>query len=502
MQQALVKVRDQYEARLVDNIVSGRRASERVAAALETQVVENRIGFSRVVASQEPLRVGNLGLIMTQVGETIGALLSVVDGRLADIAYQQRLSNDKLLAILQTLQAPLDTRAKELRRRAEDAFRHGWMDDAREDFLESRRLNRYDFTVHHALGTIAYVHSSDFEEARGEFKLAARYAGPKSSLDAAYALVAWATVEERLGDLTEAFRLSAEAVEVGQGTCPEAYYARGRYRLAGGGDRAAAVSDLEVAFWGNPGLAIAAMGDGVLNSSSARSDLDSALKAFRSGLARRMASRRADLEAFRRHVVDGSPKGTQQVFKAVILRIDDVAAQIRILEARDSISDYMEGIRTIAHAMADSREAAIAAACAAADRLKADASRRRVSAEAALARKRAQAQTHSASVANKAYWTTGIGVAAVCAFTAFLYGSHTYGTDVNKLGIVFTLTVVFVVALWPGLFLGSLVKDRIEHGSHSQLSGHDDPGLRAAALESRARQLTDFASMLQREKPD
>ncbi len=57
-----------------------------------------------------------------------------------------------LKSILEILMALLNTQAKERRKRAEEAFANGWIDDADEDFLESEKLNKFNLSIHINLG--------------------------------------------------------------------------------------------------------------------------------------------------------------------------------------------------------------------------------------------------------------------------------------------------------------------------------------------------------------
>jgi hypothetical protein len=355
---ALPAARSKYEVQLLDNVVKGRRDNEQLAKKFEASAREQRADISLILASQDRMLGGidAMCMLTSQVNETLGALLTVVDSGFAEVAYQQRLTNEKLLEILEVLQAPLDTQAKELRRRAEEAYGNGWIDDASADFLESEALNRYDFTVHHALGTISFVHKGDLAEAKREFALAAQYARPKSPLDTAYALVALASVEEKAGSLPEALKASADAVGIADGTCPEAYYARGRYTLATGGGAEEATADLETAFWGNPGLALASMSDEILKSHGG--SRDEALGRFRRGLADQLATRLTSLEAFAVRISRYSFEETPALFAPVAEQVHGaIVPQVRALQTRDSIVDYLEALRLVGPAEAASREA-------------------------------------------------------------------------------------------------------------------------------------------------
>lgn len=340
----LAAVRNNYELRLLENVIQGRQANERLAKAFESQAIQSHVDISPLVASRDRMNngMGALSVAMLEANETLGALLSVVDSGFADMAYQQRLANEQLLEILQVLQAPLDTQAKELRRRAEEAYRNGWIDDARQDFKESEQLNRYDFTVHHALGTIAFAHDGNREVARNEFALAAQYARPKSAVDSAYALVALASVEEAMGALRDALGHSDEAVNVGQGTCPEAYYARARYTLATAGSRDAALEDLEAAFWGNPALVVASMSDHILTVHTG--SRDEALGRFRDGLAKQVSAQLMWLEGFAADLATHSWADAPSAFGPIIDDLKLGFPKVRELQARNSIADYLEAL--------------------------------------------------------------------------------------------------------------------------------------------------------------
>lgn len=474
----MTAVRDNYELRLIDNIVRERRASERMVTVFESQIIQNQIDISPIVASQERLADGisSLDAAMLQTNDTLGSLLSVVSGELAEIAYQQRLMNGTLLQILETLQAPLDTRAKELRRRAEDAYRNGWIDDAKDDFLESEQLNRYDFTVHHALGTIAFVHAHDLEDAKREFQLAVRYARPKSALDAAYALVACASVEEKLNALDEALSLSADAVEIANGECPEGYYAYGRYLLATGGDPEDAVRNLETAFWGNPSLALAAMTDAILKDH--QNTLDEALDAFRRGLVRQTEVRLSSLEVFAEKFSNYSFAEAPDVFCSVSKRIkDEIVPQVKVLQSLDSIVDYFDAIHLIADADRSAREDARRLGRDAVDRLNAEAQSLRTSDSQDLACAEVRA-------GNYAFYIVLIPVICGTIFLVHNFESFIFSSGIG-LGIFLMIlcAIGFGILGWPIAWFLGLIIGKIDIAPHKKA----DPQI--AVLEKSAHKI-------------
>lgn len=106
---------------------------------------------------------------------------------MGDVIWKLEVQNEILASILRTLQAPLDTQAKELRQRAEDAYMNGWYDEALQDFLESERKNYQDFAVHRSIGNIHLYHVVDLPKALEYFLRAAKYARPRDARQAAEA---------------------------------------------------------------------------------------------------------------------------------------------------------------------------------------------------------------------------------------------------------------------------------------------------------------------------
>jgi len=106
---------------------------------------------------------------------------------MGDVVWKLEVQGEMLASILYTLQAPLDTQAKELRFRAEDAYKNGWYEEALGDFLESERKNYQDFAVHRSLGNIYLYHLTDLPKALDYFRKASKYARPRDARQAAEA---------------------------------------------------------------------------------------------------------------------------------------------------------------------------------------------------------------------------------------------------------------------------------------------------------------------------
>jgi tetratricopeptide (TPR) repeat protein len=106
---------------------------------------------------------------------------------MGDVIWKLEVQSNVLASILKTLQAPLDTQAKELRHRAEDAYQNGWYEEALKDFLESEHKNYQDFAVHRSIGNIYLYHLIDLPKALKYFCNASKYARPRDARQAAEA---------------------------------------------------------------------------------------------------------------------------------------------------------------------------------------------------------------------------------------------------------------------------------------------------------------------------
>ena len=118
--------------------------------------------------------------------------------------------------------------AKELKNRAEEAYRNGWIDDALEDFLESERKNRYDFTVHQSLGNIYLFHKKEPEKALSYYEKAEKYATPKSPYYASLALLHTGLTKYFQKDFQKAYEATLKAVELSP-ELSEAHYQCAQY---------------------------------------------------------------------------------------------------------------------------------------------------------------------------------------------------------------------------------------------------------------------------------
>jgi len=184
----------------------------------------------RLIVSQERVASGidKVGVSVDRVADGLEGLEAAFEWGFSEIVWHLEQERAVLKDILKVLQAPLDTQAKELRQRAEEAYRNGWIDDALEDFLESERKNRYDFTVHHSLGNIYFFHKKVPEKALEFFEKAAKYATPKSPYHASVSLLHIGLVKYLQQDFQGAYEAAKKATELSPNLY-EAHYQCAQY---------------------------------------------------------------------------------------------------------------------------------------------------------------------------------------------------------------------------------------------------------------------------------
>jgi tetratricopeptide (TPR) repeat protein len=209
-----------------DRTTVAKFISDQVDKIVSTQLE----AADRIIVSQERIADGidKIAFGVDRVADGLESLASAFEWGFSEMVWQMELQRAVLVEILRVLQAPLDTQAKELRKRAEDAYRNGWIDEALEDFLESEKKNRYDFTVHQSLGNIFLFHKKNPEKALEYYEKAAKYATPKSPYHASLALLHIGLTYYLQGDFQKAYEATLKAI----GLTPniyEAHYQHAQY---------------------------------------------------------------------------------------------------------------------------------------------------------------------------------------------------------------------------------------------------------------------------------
>ena len=237
------------------------KLTEVISLQTRTRAQQQLSAASKIVAGQANMAeaVNHLALDVGEVARGMEGLQACFEWGISSLVWQIEQSRAELRSILKVLQAPLDTQAKERRRRAEEAFANGWIDDAEEEFLESEKLNRFDFSIHMSLGMIYLFHKPDKEKAYAYFEKAAKYAKPKSSYHRSISLLHGALCRWDAGNLQDAYRMSSEAVRITP-SLAEARYQFASY-CAQKGEVDDCIKHLESAIRSDPGYCLKADSD-------------------------------------------------------------------------------------------------------------------------------------------------------------------------------------------------------------------------------------------------
>jgi tetratricopeptide (TPR) repeat protein len=206
------------------------RALEFISRQTEEIVDAQLEAADRIIVSQERITSGidKVGVSVDRVSEGLEGLASAFEWGFSEIVWQLEQEREVLKDILKVLQAPLDTQAKEMRKRAEEAYRNGWTEDAIEDFLESEKKNRYDFTVHLSLGHIYFWQKKLLDKALEYYEKAAKYATSHSPYHASLAVFYLAEVKYKKGDFKKSYEAAMEAIKL-YPKLYEAHYNCARY---------------------------------------------------------------------------------------------------------------------------------------------------------------------------------------------------------------------------------------------------------------------------------
>lgn len=179
------------------------------------------LNTSSIIASQERI-ASQIDNTLSSINTTLNDIGSMTSWQLSNIVWILEKQTIFLHQILVTLQTPLDTAAKELRRRAEEAFKNGWYEEALEDFVKSEKANPYDFSVYQSIGLI-YFNEKKYDISLDYFLKAAKYAKPKSPQHSSYSLLFVSKIYRINKDYEASLKTTQEAVSLAP-SLAEAYY--------------------------------------------------------------------------------------------------------------------------------------------------------------------------------------------------------------------------------------------------------------------------------------
>lgn len=207
-----------------------RSQTEVIHQQTKAMVATQLASANAIIASQERIseEIGDLSYGIENVAEGIQGLQAAFEWGISEVVWQIEQNRQVLRSILEVLSAPLDTQAKEYKKRADRAYAKGLIEDALIEYLESEKRNRFDFSIHISLGIIYLFHVVDKEKALEYFDKAIKYGRGESDYYLSYALLHKALIKRDLGLLEEAESLAAEACELSP-EFSEAFYQNAVY---------------------------------------------------------------------------------------------------------------------------------------------------------------------------------------------------------------------------------------------------------------------------------
>lgn len=230
-----------------NNLQLGRDVRTQTTSLLNAITLQTKTQLasaSTIISSNERIaeamanKVDDLKYTMNDMNDGLQGIKSAFEWGIADVIWQIEQNRQVLTTILDVLSAPLNTQAKELKKRAQEAYANGWIDDAVQDFEQSERINRYDFSIHISMGMIYLFHKVDKRKALEYFDKAIKYAGPKSNYHTSFALLHKALIKHDMGLIEEAELCSSKAAELSPSFAAALYQCAQYNALLGKKDRA------------------------------------------------------------------------------------------------------------------------------------------------------------------------------------------------------------------------------------------------------------------------
>lgn len=189
---------------------------QKIRSAVESQLeqTDSIIASNEAIADVISELNSSIEYGFSQLADGLQELCFITDDGFREVCYRLELQSKTLEAIREILEKPLDTQAKELRKRAEVAYLNNWIDEAEMDLLDAEKKNYQDFIVHQILGNIYYYHKKNYERALEYYQKAAKYATPMSRKHASNALLCAAMVYYKLEKLSDAYKSTKIAIEL------------------------------------------------------------------------------------------------------------------------------------------------------------------------------------------------------------------------------------------------------------------------------------------------
>ncbi|MCJ7445324.1 MAG: CDC27 family protein [Methanotrichaceae archaeon] len=246
-------IEDKLEKQTESIAYSQEKAAKRIAANAELNTTRELIGiknvadeigenqFRAVYAVKQMVEKNTNRIInsserntdriidgLDQIYMGIEDLNALFDWKLSEMIWILEQQRKDFKKIIEILQKPLTTQAKELRERAEFAYENMLILEAIRDFEESINLNPYYFACYQSLGNIYFFQKRDLKKALGYYEKAVRYAIPRSNYYASIAFLHIGLSNYHLGHYQEAYGATSNAIR-SYPKLSEAYFQHAQY---------------------------------------------------------------------------------------------------------------------------------------------------------------------------------------------------------------------------------------------------------------------------------
>ncbi len=169
-----------------------------------------------------------IGYDMKNVGQGMRGLKAAFEWGISDVVWFIEKNTEDFRIVMKDSCPFPDEQMDKIRKRAENAYAKGDMQEALEAFLEFKTFNQNDFSNSIGLGIVYLFYEIDKKKALDYFDKAVEYVKPFSSYYASYALLYKALIKRDFGLFEEAEECSREAIKLSPGF-DEAMYQNAQY---------------------------------------------------------------------------------------------------------------------------------------------------------------------------------------------------------------------------------------------------------------------------------
>ncbi len=306
-----------------------------------------------IIASQDRIaeKTDQLNIGAEKIADGLEGIGAAFEWGFAELIWRVEEQRLLLRQILEVLQKPLDTQSKELRMRAENAYRQGWFDDALSDFLESEKKNRYDFSIYQSLGNIYFFERKNPEKALEYYEKMAKYAKPESAYHSSLAHLHIGLIKYLQGNIVGACQATSQAIALSP-LLYEAHYQHAQY-CANLGRYDEALEHLEKAVNGDRYYSVKAYSEKDFNSMTGQmTSLFGRMRDEKQSIAKNKISKIEEQIRDAESKSEGLPSYLEQTKKSID-RTLELIRRVTLLDSFDAISEADRALSLFSEALSN-----------------------------------------------------------------------------------------------------------------------------------------------------